>query len=67
MGADHLRNEVKRLAPVAKQLGYQDELQGIIRLIERGTGYQIHRQIFAITGGDFQAVVRDNVAQMNAV
>ncbi|MGP5014686.1 glutamate--cysteine ligase [Glutamicibacter ardleyensis] len=64
---DHLRNEVKRLAPVAEQLGCQDELQGIIRLIERGAGYQIQRQIFATTGGDFQAVVKDNVAQMNAV
>lgn len=62
---DHLRNEVKRLAPVVEQLGRQEELQGIIRLIERGVGYQIQRQIFATTGGDFQAVVKDNVARMN--
>lgn len=38
---DHLRAEVKRLAPVAEQLGYQNELQRIIRLIERGAEYQI--------------------------
>ncbi len=64
---DHLHNEVKRLAPVAEQLGCQDELHGIIRLIERGAGYQIQRQIFATTGGDYKAVVKDNVAQMTVV
>ncbi|QIV86129.1 glutamate--cysteine ligase [Glutamicibacter mishrai] len=64
---DHLRAEVKRLAPVAEQLGCSEELQGIIRLIESGAEYQRQRKVFAASGGDFQAVVRDNVARMKSV
>ncbi len=61
---DHLRSEVKRLTPVAEQLGCADELQGIIKLIERGAEYQLQRQVFAASGGDFREVVKDNVARM---
>lgn len=64
---DHLRAEVKRLAPVAEQLGCSEELLGIIRLIESGAEYQRQRKVFAASGGDFQAVVRDNVARMKSV
>jgi len=64
---DHLRAEVKRLAPVAEQLGCSKELQGIITLIESGAEYQRQRKVFASSGGDFHAVVRDNVARMKAV
>ncbi|MHC6177240.1 glutamate--cysteine ligase [Glutamicibacter sp. X7] len=64
---EHLRQEVERLTPVAEQLGCVDELQGIIRLIERGAEYQLQRQVFAASGGDFAAVVRDNVARLHAV
>ncbi|MGP4966667.1 glutamate--cysteine ligase [Glutamicibacter ardleyensis] len=64
---DHLRAEVKRLAPVAEQLGCTDELQVIIRLIERGAEYQLQRNTFAASGGDFKAVVQENVARMKAV
>lgn len=64
---DHLRAEVKRLAPVAEQLGCSEELEGIIRLIETGAEYQRQRKVFAASGGDFKAVVRDNVARMKSV
>ncbi|WP_347037590.1 glutamate--cysteine ligase [Glutamicibacter halophytocola] len=64
---DHLRAEVKRLAPVAEQLGCSKEPQGIITLIESGAEYQRQRKVFASSGGDFHAVVRDNVARMKAV
>ena len=64
---DHLRAEVKRLVPVAEQLGCSDELQGIIRLIERGAEYQLQRKTFAASGGDFKAVVQEHVARMKAV
>lgn len=64
---DHLRAEVKRLAPVAEQLGCSDELQGIFRLIERGAEYQLQRNVFAASGGDFKAVVQENVRRMKAV
>lgn len=61
---DHLRSEVKRLTPISEQLGCADELQGIIRLIERGAEYQLQRSVFAASGGDFREVVYDNVARM---
>ncbi|WP_417367632.1 glutamate--cysteine ligase [Glutamicibacter arilaitensis] len=64
---DHLRSEVKRLAPIAEQLGCSEELQGIIRLIERGAEYQLQRNTFAASGGDFKAVVQENVQRMKAV
>ena len=64
---DHLRAEVKRLAPVAELLGCSEELLGISRLIESGAEYQRQRKVFAASGGDFQAVVRDNVARMKSV
>ncbi|MEG2424209.1 MULTISPECIES: glutamate--cysteine ligase [unclassified Glutamicibacter] len=64
---DHLRSEVKRLAPIAEQLGCAEELQGIIRLIERGAEYQLQRNTFAASGGDFKAVVQENVRRMKAV
>lgn len=61
---DHLRSEIKRLTPVAEQLGCSDELQGIIRLIERGAEYQLQRSVFASSGGDFREIVKDNVARL---
>ncbi|MFJ2620688.1 glutamate--cysteine ligase [Glutamicibacter sp. NPDC087344] len=64
---DHLRSEVKRLTPVAEQLGCADELRGIIKLIERGAEYQLQRQVFAASGGDFREVVKDNVARVKTV
>lgn len=62
--SDHLRSEVKRLMPIAEQLGCADELQGIIRLIERGAEYQLQREVFAASGGDFREIVRTNVSRM---
>lgn len=61
---DHLRSEVKRLTPLSEQLGCADELQGIIRLIERGAEYQLQREVFAASGGDFREIVRNNVSRM---
>lgn len=64
---DHLRAEVKRLAPVAEQVCCIDEFQVIIRLIERGAEFQLRRNTFSAFGGDFKAVVQEIVAQMKAV
>ncbi|MGC0268592.1 glutamate--cysteine ligase [Glutamicibacter soli] len=61
---DHLRSEIKRLTPISEQLGCADELQGIIRLIERGAEYQLQREVFAASGGDFREVVKNNVSRM---
>lgn len=61
---DHLRSEVKRLTPISEQLDCADELQGIIRLIERGAEYQLQREVFAASGGDFREIVRNNVSRM---
>lgn len=62
--SDHLRGEVERLMPIAEQLGCTLELQGIIRLIERGAEYQLQRNVFAASGGDFREVVKNNVSRM---
>lgn len=61
---DHLRSEIKRLTPISEQLGCADELQGINRLIERGAEYQLQREVFAASGGDFREIVRTNVSRM---
>ncbi|WP_417372866.1 glutamate--cysteine ligase [Glutamicibacter protophormiae] len=61
---DHLHSEVKRLLPIAEQLGCTAELQGIIQLIERGAEYQLQRNVFVASGGDFREVVKNNVARM---
>lgn len=65
--ADHLRNEVKRLMPVAERLHCAQELAGIMDIIERGGEYQLQRQVFAASGGDFKAVVQDNVARLEGL
>jgi len=64
---DHLRDEVKRLMPVAERLGCAQELTGILDIIERGGEYQLQRQVFAASGGDFKAVVQDNVARLEGL
>lgn len=64
---DHLRDEVKRLMPVAERLGCAQELAGIVDIIERGGEYQLQRQVFAASGGDFKAVVQDNVARLEGL
>lgn len=61
---DHLREEVKRLTPVAERLGCAAELQGVLDIIERGGEYKLQRDIFAASGGDFKAIVQDNVERM---
>lgn len=62
---DHLRSEVKRLTPLAKHLGCAEELIGILHLIERGAEYQLQREVFAASGGNFQEVVKDNVSRLS--
>ncbi|WP_431709806.1 glutamate--cysteine ligase [Glutamicibacter uratoxydans] len=64
---DHLRQEVKRLTPVAERLGCVDELHGVLNIIEDGGEYQLQRKIFAASGGDFKAVVKENVARLEGL
>lgn len=64
---EHLRQEVKRLMPVAERLGCAEELASVLDIIDRGGEYQLQRQVFAASGGDFKAVVKDNVARLEAL
>jgi carboxylate-amine ligase len=61
---DHLRKTVKRLKPVAVKLGCSTELADVLKIIERGAGYQRQRRVAAEHGGDLRAVVLDLVKQM---
>ena len=64
---DHLREEVKRLTPVAERLGCVEELNGVLDIIDHGGEYKLQRQIFAASGGDFKAIVKDNVARLEGL
>ena len=61
---DHLRETVQRLEPVAAKLGCSAELADVLKIIERGAGYQRQRRVAAEHGGDLRAVVLDLVKQM---
>ena len=61
---DHIRETVARLEPVAVKLGCVAELADVLKIIERGTGYQRQRRVAAEHGGDLRAVVLDLVQQM---
>ena len=61
---DHIRETVARLEPVAVKLGCAAELADVLKIIERGTGYQRQRRVAAEHGGDLRAVVLDLVQQM---
>ena len=61
---DHIRETVARLEPVAVKLGCAAELADVLKIIERGAGYQRQRRVAAEHGGDLRAVVLDLVKQM---
>ncbi|MHA7221005.1 glutamate--cysteine ligase [Arthrobacter sp. RHLT1-20] len=61
---DHIRETVARLEPVAVKLGCTAELADVLKIIERGAGYQRQRRVAAEHGGDLRAVVLDLVKQM---
>jgi len=61
---DHIRETVARLEPVAVKLGCVAELADVLKIIERGAGYQRQRRVAAEHGGDLRAVVLDLVQQM---
>ncbi len=61
---DHIRETVARLEPVAVKLGCATELADVLKIIERGAGYQRQRRVAAEHGGDLRAVVLDLVQQM---
>lgn len=61
---DHIRETVARLEPVAEKLGCAAELADVLKIIERGAGYQRQRRVAAEHGGDLRAVVLDLVQQM---
>ena len=61
---DHIRETVARLEPVAVKLGCVTELADVLKIIERGAGYQRQRRVAAEHGGDLRAVVLDLVQQM---
>jgi carboxylate-amine ligase len=61
---DHIRETVARLEPVAAKLGCTAELADVLKIIERGAGYQRQRRVAAEHGGDLRAVVLDLVQQM---
>lgn len=61
---DHIRETVARLEPVAVKLGCAAELADVLKIVERGAGYQRQRRVAAAHGGDLRAVVLDLVKQM---
>jgi carboxylate-amine ligase len=61
---DHIRETVARLEPVAVKLGCVAELADVLKIIDRGAGYQRQRRVAAEHGGDLRAVVLDLVQQM---
>ncbi|WP_024367417.1 glutamate--cysteine ligase [Arthrobacter sp. TB 26] len=61
---DHIRETVARLEPVAVKLDCVAELADVLKIIERGAGYQRQRRVAAEHGGDLRAVVLDLVQQM---
>lgn len=61
---EHIRGTVQRLEPVAVKLGCAAELADVLKIIERGAGYQRQRRVAAEHGGDLRAVVLDLVNQM---
>ena len=61
---DHIRETVARLEPVAVKLGCAAELADVLKIVERGAGYQRQRRVAAEHGGDLRAVVLDLVKQM---
>ena len=61
---DHIRETVARLEPVAVKLGCTAELADVLKIIDRGSGYQRQRRVAAEHGGDLRAVVLDLVQQM---
>lgn len=61
---DHIRETVARLEPVAVKLGCVTELADVLKIIDRGAGYQRQRRVAAEHGGDLRAVVLDLVQQM---
>jgi carboxylate-amine ligase len=61
---DHIRETVHRLEPVAAKLGCTAELADVLKIIDRGAGYQRQRRVSAEHGGDLRAVVLDLVKQM---
>ncbi|MGO4493464.1 glutamate--cysteine ligase [Arthrobacter sp. 2YAF22_2] len=61
---DHIRETVARLEPVAAKLGCSAELADVLKIVERGAGYQRQRRVAAQHGGDLRAVVLDLVDQM---
>lgn len=61
---DHIRETVARLQPVAEKLGCSAELADVLKIVERGAGYQRQRRVAAEHGGDLRAVVMDLVQQM---
>ncbi|MDR7082257.1 carboxylate-amine ligase [Arthrobacter ginsengisoli] len=61
---DHIRETVARLEPVAVKLGCTAELADVLKIIDRGSGYQRQRRVAEEHGGDLRAVVLDLVQQM---
>ncbi|MEO3934037.1 glutamate--cysteine ligase [Micrococcaceae bacterium Sec7.4] len=61
---DHIRETVARLGPVAVKLDCVAELADVLKIIERGAGYQRQRRVAAEHGGDLRSVVLDLVQQM---
>ncbi|MDO4760660.1 MAG: glutamate--cysteine ligase [Corynebacterium sp.] len=53
---DDVREWVERLSPLAKELGCFDELQLVLKIIDRGAGYQRQRALFEQHGEWFPAV-----------
>lgn len=55
---------VDDLVPIARRLDCEDELLGVLRILDVGASYQRQRSIAAANGGDLRAVVDSLLAEM---
>lgn len=63
---DHLTAEVERLAPVARALGCEAELSGLLEVCEHGAPYERQLAVAGAPGSEGRDIVRHLVAETQA-
>jgi carboxylate-amine ligase len=63
---DDVRDLVDRLAPIARELGCERELQDVLVVLDAGSSADRQRVVAARSGGDLRAVVASLVAELEA-
>jgi len=63
---DDVRDLVERLAPIARELGCEQELRDVDAVLDAGCSADRQRAVAAAAGGDLRAVVASLVAELDA-